>query len=167
MDEFAAIEDNFTSFAKHLAEDRAVRFSVLRSCSFFDPVPDEWLMRISDMAKIKTFYSDVCLTSEEDEMNAFYVILLGTAEAYRNNKLVGTIDTGECFGEAVFFTKGNAPSSATVIADFKIIAAEFDKAAVDSMQADAEAKTYMDRALLLALYKKLQGANRKIEELLL
>lgn len=166
MDEFEAIEDNFASFAKHLAEDAEVRFSVLRSCSFFDPVPNEWLTHISDMAKIRTFYSDVSLTTEEDEMKAFYVILLGTAEAYRNDKLVGTIGTGDCIGEGVFFANENMSSSATVIADYKIIAAEFDKAAVDILKADAEAKAYMDKALLLALFKKLQGANRKIEELL-
>jgi len=42
----------------------------------------------------------------------------------RNGKLVGTIDTGECIGEGVFFANENISSSATVIADYKIIAAE-------------------------------------------
>jgi CRP-like cAMP-binding protein len=130
-------------------------------------VPDEWLKQISDMAQIRTFYPDVCLTSQDDETKAFYVILRGTAEAYRNGKLIGTIDTGECIGEGVFFADGKVSSSATVIADYKIIAAEFNKAAVDSLQADAEAMKCMDKALLLALFKKLQGANRKIEKLLL
>lgn len=167
MDEFKAIEDNFASFAKLLVEDPAVRLKTLRGCSFFDPVPDEWLARISDMAQIRTFYSDVCLTSQDDETKAFYVILHGAAEAYRNGKLVGRIDTGECIGEGVFFANGNILSSATVIADYKIIAAEFDKACVDSLQADGEAMRHMDKALLLALFKKLQGANRKIEKLLL
>jgi CRP-like cAMP-binding protein len=167
MDEFKAIDDNFESFAKLLIEDPAVRYKTLRSCSFFNPVPDEWLSRISDMAQIRTFYSDVCLTSQEDETKAFYVILLGTAEAFRNGKLVGTINTGECIGEGVFFADGSISSSATVIADYKIIAAEFNKAAVDSLQADANAMIFMDKALLLALFKKLQGANRKIEKLLL
>ena len=167
MDEFEAIENNFTSLARLLVEDAAVRFKTLRGCSFFDPVPDKWLMRISDMAQIKTFYSDVRLTSQDDETKAFYVILLGTAEAYRNGKLVGTIDTGECFGEGVFFADVNISSSATVIADYKIIAAEFNKDVVASLQADAEAMACMDKALLLALFKKLQGANRKIEKLML
>jgi CRP-like cAMP-binding protein len=130
-------------------------------------VPDKWLMRISDMAQIKTFYSDVRLTSQDDETKAFYVILLGTAEAYRNGKLVGTIDTGECIGEGIFFVDDQISSSATVIADYKIIAAEFNKAAVDSLRADAEIMACMDKALLLGLFKKLQGANRTIEKLVL
>ncbi len=167
MDEFAAIEDNFSSFARLLVEDAAVRFKALRSCSFFDPVPDAWLVRIADMAQIRTFYSDVCLTRQDEETKALYVILLGSAEAYRNGKLVGTIDTGECIGEGVFFANADIASSATVIADYKIIAAQFDKTTIASLQADAGAMACIDKALLLALFRKLQGANRKIEQLLL
>ncbi len=167
MDEFEAIEDNFASYAKLLIEDIEARYKALRDCSFFNPVPDEWLQRISEMAVIETFNSDVCLTSQDDDTKAFYVILLGTAEAYRNGKLVGTIDTGDCFGEGIFFANGIITSSATVIADYKIIAAEFSKTAVENLQADANAMVFMDKALLLALFKKLQGANRKIEKLML
>jgi CRP-like cAMP-binding protein len=167
MDEFDHIDDNFASYAKLLIEDPVARFGALRDCSFFKPVPDEWLKRISEMAQIKTFYSDVCLTSQDEEMKAFYVILHGSAEAFRNGKLVGTIETGECFGEGIFFANGNITTSATVIADYKIIAAEFSKAVVEQLQADADAMISMDKALLLALFKKLKGANQKIEKLML
>lgn len=166
MDEFDAIEASYATFAKLIAEDSTVRFNALRKCCFFNPVPDEWLRHISELAKIRTYSSDDCLTSEGGDMNAFYVILLGTANAYRNDKLVGTISTGECIGEGMFFANENLTRSATVFADFRIIAAEFDKPGIDSLNVDTEAKAYMDKALLLALFKKLQGANRKIEELL-
>lgn len=167
MDDFEIIEDNFASYANLLLSDSEARYKALRGCSFFDPVSDEWLKRISEMAKIQTFNSDVCLTSQDDDTKAFYVILLGTAEAYRNGKLVGTINTGECFGEGIFFANGIITSSATVIADYKIIAAEFSQAVVEELKKNADAMISMDKALLLALFKKLQGANRKIEKLML
>jgi len=166
MDEFDAIQDNFASFAKQLAEDSTFRYNELRKCSFFDPVPNEWLTHISALAKIRTFSSDECLTSQGGDMKAFYVILLGTANAYCNNIIVGTIGTGECIGEGMFFSSESFSRTATVFADYQIIAAEFDKNGIDSLQIDAKAKAYMDKALLLALFKKLQGANRKIAELL-
>ena len=100
-------------------------------------------------------------------MKAFYVILYGTAEAFRNGKLVGTIETGDCFGEAIFFTDGTITTSATVIADDKIIVAEFSQTAIDALQSDTHVMVSMDKALLLALFKKLKGANQKIERLLL
>lgn len=166
MDEFETIEDNLANLAKRLTEDAAFRFSELRKCSFFDPVPDEWLRHISDLAKIHTFTSDELLTAEGGGTDAFYVILLGTANAYFCDKIVGTIDAGECIGESMFFASENLYRSATVFADYRIISAEFDKTGIENLRLDAEAKAYMDKALLLALFKKLQGANRKIAELL-
>jgi hypothetical protein len=54
-----------------------------------------------------------------------------------------------------------------VIADYKIIAAEFNKATVDILQSDVKAMACMEKAWLSGLFKKLQGANRKIEKMLL
>ena len=167
MNEFDAIDDHFASHARLLTDDPSARLSALRSCSFFQPVPDEWLQRISGMAQIRTFHSDVRITSQDDGMKAFYVILYGTAEAYRNGKVVGTIETGDCFGEGIFFTDGTLTTSATVIADDKIIAAEFSKTVIEALQSDPHMMVSMDKALLLALFKKLKGANQKIERLML
>jgi CRP-like cAMP-binding protein len=167
MDEFDAIDDHFARYAKLLMEDRSARYGALRKCSFFQPVPDDWLQRICERARIRTFHSDVSITSQDDEMKAFYVILYGAADAYRNGKVVGTIETGDCFGEGIFFTDGTITTSATVIADDKIVAAEFGKAAIEALRSDPLAMVSVDKALLLALFKKLKGANEKIERLLL
>jgi CRP-like cAMP-binding protein len=97
MKEFDTIDDHFASYARLLTDDASARFNALRNCSFFRPVPDESLQRFSQMAQIRSFASDFCLTSQDDDMKAFYVILYGAAEAFRNGKLVGTIETGDCF----------------------------------------------------------------------
>jgi CRP-like cAMP-binding protein len=167
MDLFETIEDPFASYASQLTGDATARLAALRGCTFFQPVPDDWLQRIAPMAQVKTFTSEVCITTQDEEMKAFYVILYGAAEAYRNGKVVGTIETGDCFGEAIFFGDGTLTTSATVIADDKIIAAEFSKDAIDALRADPQAMVSMDKALLLALFKKLKGANEKIERLML
>ena len=167
MDEFDAIDDHFARHARLLADDPAARFDALRSCSFFQPVADDGLQRIAGMAQIRTFHSDVRITSQDDGMKAFYVILYGAADAYRNGKVVGTIETGDCFGEGIFFTDGTLTTSATVIADDKIIAAEFSQTVIQALQADPHVMVSLDKALLLALFKKLKGANQKIERLML
>lgn len=167
MDDFAAIEDRFASHAQRLIKDPAARLEAFQDCPFFAPIADEGRRRLSALARIEVFNSDVCLTAQDEEVKAFYVILMGAAEAFHNGKRVGTIDTGECFGEGIFFADGSLASSATVIADYRIIAAVFDKAAVDALRRDGELMVGMDKALLLALFRKLQRANRKIEQLLL
>lgn len=167
MDEFDAIDDHFARYAKLLAEDAPARLDALRKCSFFKPVSDEWLQRISKMAQIRTFHSDVSITTQDEDMKAFYVILYGAADAYRNGKVVGKIETGDCFGEGIFFRDGGPTASATVIADDKIVAAEFSKAAIEELRTDPHLMVSMDKALLLALFKKLNGANEKIARLML
>jgi CRP-like cAMP-binding protein len=167
MDVFDTIDDRFESHARQLLEDGSARLAALRGCSFFQPVPDEWLLRIAEMAQIRTFHSDVCITSQDDDMKAFYVILYGEAEAFHNGKLVGTIESGDCFGEGIFFADGSITTSATVIADDKIIVAEFSQTAIDALRADPHAMVSMDKALLMALFKKLKRANEKIERLML
>lgn len=167
MDEFAAIEDRFAAHAKRLIDDPTARYEALRGCQFFAPVADAGLQRIASLARIQVFNSDVCLTAQDEEAKAFYVILMGAAEAFHNGKRVGTIDTGECFGEGIFFADGSVASSATVIADYRIIAAEFDQSAVVQLRADSVLMVSMDKALLLALFRKLQRANRQIEQLML
>ncbi|BCK87457.1 hypothetical protein MIZ01_1236 [Sideroxyarcus emersonii] len=164
MNELDAIQASLASFTKRLDEVSTDRFHELRKCSFFDPIPSEWLKPISEQAEIRTFAAGDCLTSEGDDMNVFYVVLYGTATVYFSRKVVGTIRSGECIGEGMFFANETISRSATVIADGQVIAAEIKHAGIDRLR--GEAKAYMDKALLLALFKKLQGANRKIEELL-
>ena len=164
MNELDAIQASLASFTKRLDEVSTDRFNELRKCSFFDPIPSEWLKPISEQADIRTFSPGDCLTSEGDDMNAFYVVLYGTATVYYSRKIVGTIRSGECIGEGMYFANENISRSATVVADGQVIAAEIKKIGIDRLQ--GETKSYMDKALLLALFKKLQGANRKIEELL-
>ncbi len=164
MDELDAIQASLASFTKRLDEAVSDRFNELRKCSFFDPIPSEWLTPIAEQAEIKTFAQGAALTNEGEDMSSLYVILFGTATAYFKNKPVGTIRSGECIGEGVLFATETLERSATVIADDQVVVAEIKKSGLDNIR--GEAKAYIDKALLLALFKKLQGANRKIEELL-
>lgn len=161
----AAIAEGLAAYAQQLRSDEAARFRALRECSFFAPVPDDSLRRIAAQADISIFHSDLCLTTQDEETQRFYVILRGSADAYRNGKRAGAIDSGECIGEAIFFAEGAPLSSATVVADYRIIAATLDREAVAALREDAALMVALDKALLLALFRKLQNANRRIEEL--
>ncbi len=164
MNELDAIQASLASFTQRLDEVASDRFNELRKCSFFDPIPSEWLQPISQLAEIKTFAHGYSITSEGDEMAAFYVILFGKAVVHVRGEPVGHILSGECIGEGTFFANENISRSATVLAEGEVIAAEIRKGEIGQLSGDT--KAYMDKALLIALFKKLQGANRKLEELM-
>ncbi len=164
MSESDAIQTSLASFTKCLDEASTDRFNELRKCSFFDPVPSKCLGPISEQTIIRTFSAGDTLTSEGEDMNPFFIFLFGTATVYHNKKVVGMIRSGECIGEGMFFANENLSRSATVIADGQLVAAEINKKGVERLT--GEPKAYLDKALLLALFKKLQRANIKIESLL-
>jgi signal-transduction protein with cAMP-binding, CBS, and nucleotidyltransferase domain len=165
MSEIDDIEISLASFIRHLG-DTTSRYSELRKCSFFDPIPNEYLETISRLTQIRTFAAGEKLTREGDPTNTFYVVLLGTTTVYCNEKRVGKISYGECIGEGTFFNNQNISRSATVIADEQVVVAELDRTSIEILRREAKVKEYMDRALMIALFKKLQGANQRIQELL-
>lgn len=158
-----AIQSSLASFTKQIDEMSSDKFNEMRKCSFFDPIPGEWLTEIAKDARIVTFAPGKEIIHEGNAMNAFYVLLFGTASVFLNQKNVGAIRSGECVGESTFFPDKSMSRAATVIADSKVIAVEITGMAVNKFEGDL--KTYMDKALLLALYKKLQFANLRIEQL--
>ncbi len=158
-----AIQASLANFTKGIDEVSTNQFEEMRKCSFFDPIPSECLAKIATVSQVKTLAAEAHITTEGDKMDSFHVILYGTATAYVHDKVVGVIRSGECIGEGTFFGNEQFTRSATVITDGEVIVVEIRKSVVDKMEGDV--KAYMDRALLLALFKKLQAANKKIEEL--
>ena len=165
MNEIDDIESSLASFISHL-EDSSRRYSELRKCSFFAPIPNEYLESISRLTQIRTFSTGEKLTREGDPTHTFYVVLRGTTTVYCNEKRVGKIGYGECIGEGTFFNNKNISRSATVIADGQVVAAELDRTSIEVLRREEKVKDYLDKALLIALFKKLQGANQRIQELL-
>lgn len=164
MDEIDAIQASLASFTQRLDDVASDSFNEIRKCSFFDPIPSEQLHPIAELATIHTFVQGDKLTSEGEEISSFFVILFGRASVHVRDNEVAVIHSGECIGESTFFASEAASRSATVIAEGEVIAAEIKKADIGKLT--GESRTYMDKALLNALFRKLQQANRKIEELL-
>ena len=159
-----AIHASLANFTKRLEDVSCDRFNEMRKCSFFDPFPSRCLAEIAKVSEVKTLAAGQKITREGDAMDAFHVLMYGTATVYFNNKVVGSIKSGECIGEGTFFGNQLFRRSATVITDGEAIVVEIRKTVVDKME--GELKSYMDKALLLALFGKLQAANKKIGELL-
>lgn len=164
MDELDAIQTSLASFTQRLDEVALNQFNEMRKCSFFDPIPSEALQSIARLTSIKTFKNGEQITTEGDEITVFYVILFGKASVHVRNNEVAVLHSGECFGEAAFFATEVTSRSATVISEGEVIAAEMRKSDIKSLS--GEELTYLDKALMNALFRKLQHANRKIEELL-
>lgn len=159
------ILSSLSSFTQRFDDVTSDRISKMRECSFFDPLPSEHLAEIVNNSRIVSFTAGDKITTEQDVIRPFYVLIFGSATAYFDHKEVGRILSGECLGESAFFTKEAPTRSATVIADGEVIAVEMNQFDIEAIP-DAT-RMFLDKALLLALFKKLQTANKRMQNTLL
>lgn len=166
MSELNDIQTSLADFTQSLDDHAYSCFSELRKSYFFDRIPNEALLLIAERVKIKSYAAGDFITKEGESLNSFYVILFGMTTVCIQDLVVGTIIGGECIGEGTFFANVNILRTASVIADEEVRVAEIDKNGIDCLLADEKLMAYMNKALLLALFKKLQCANRRIQDLL-
>lgn len=159
----AEIQQSLENFTRHFDAFISDQFSEMRSCAFFDAVPDEFLSNLVNVTNMLAFDAGETIISENDAMGSFYVVLFGTASVYVKQKKVGNIFRGECIGEGAFFAK-HQKRSASVKADGKVIVLEITKRNIDAI--DRETQKYLNKALLQAMFNKLQAANGKIVSLM-
>jgi CRP-like cAMP-binding protein len=154
------ILNSLNSFTKRIQEASSDQFNKIRSCSFFDPIPSQYLAEVASKSHISSFTQGQKIATEHDIVRHFYVIIFGSASVQVDNHSVGRILSGECLGESAFFTQEAPARSATVIAEGEVIAVEMSHADIASIS--DETRVFLDKALLLALFKKLQTANKHI-----
>lgn len=152
------IANSLTTFTKSVGEATQDRFEKMRGCSFFNPIPREYLAELASLFRVVHFSAKDKITTEQDVIRPFYVLIFGSATAYFDHRIVGHILSGECLGESAFFTNEVPARSAAVIADNDVIALEMSPMNI-GMISDAT-RMFLDKALLLALFKKLQAANK-------
>lgn len=159
----AEIQQHLDTFTQHCAAFISDQFSEMRSCSFFSVVPDEPLASLAKVSDMITFKAGDKIITEGDAVKSFYVMLFGSATVYVRKKKVGGILAGECMGEGAFFAQETPTRLASVVADSEVILLEINKKGIDSI--DETTQKYLNKALLLAMFKKLQAANNKINKL--
>lgn len=146
------------SFTQSMSASENERSKQMRDCSFFNPVPTDKLAELVTNSRVVKFSAGNKLTSEDDLKSTFYVLLYGTATVYVDGQDVGRILSGECLGESTFMGNAIHAPSATVVADCDLAAIEMNQ--TDIQFISPETQTFIDKALLLSLLKKLQKANR-------
>ncbi len=162
MDDYDQINDDIMlslqNFTQSMSALSSERFNQLRDCSFFNPIPSDQLAVLVTYSRVVKFLEGAKLTYENDLSTTFYVLLYGTATVYFDGQEVGRILSGECVGESAFMGKAVNAASATVVADCDLAAIEMNQ--MDIALIPSATQNYVDKALLLSLFKKLEKANR-------
>lgn len=115
------------------ADSETQKFNILKSLPFFQDFSEIELwevLRISIWGRVP---SGTFLVNEGNKGNYFFIIADGNARIMKNNKSLGTLGKGHCFGEMCYIRQGALTRTATIMADtpvalFKIKADSLRKA---------------------------------------
>jgi serine/threonine-protein kinase len=83
---------------------RGEKRHILKKLKFFSDFTDSHLDEIMTVSTVLSFALGEVISREGDIDNSFYIIMQGTAKVIKADKLLVTLNQGDCFGEIGFLT---------------------------------------------------------------
>ena len=98
--------------------------------------------------------------TEGEQETAFYIITKGGVEVVKNQKVVGMMKQGDCFGEIAFLTR--QPRNATIMARTEVSLMRVSTSLMERASTETQLRYY--RIFLENLIARLSQATDKLVE---
>ena len=92
----------------------------LRRLRFFDRFSDSEIEEVLNASSLSNHAAGSVIVQEGEIENAFYIVVLGSAEVRRMGRTLHRLEKGDCYGEAGFLSTQR--STCSVIADSQVLA---------------------------------------------
>jgi len=165
-DEFAR---DLVAFISYSVEPQAEffdteKFDTVRSLSFFKNFTDVELWEVLRISVWHKFDADHHLITEGEEGRHFYILAQGTVKVLKQERLLGILHKGECFGEMAHLAEKESKRSADVVAKTHLTLIEIDPEVL--AKASQGCRYQFSEVFLRMLVKRLSVANTRISHLL-
>jgi CRP-like cAMP-binding protein len=137
--------------------DEAIFQLYLREVPMFQACSEEELSAVAYLAAPRAFDEGAAVVREGETGDEFFVLMTGTATVRRQGREVGTLASGDYFGELALFDP--APRNATVTADAPISVAVLER---DRFQTALDAVPAMRDALLHGMARRLHEVDAQV-----
>jgi eukaryotic-like serine/threonine-protein kinase len=138
---------------KYLALSKVEMLQLLSDADFWE---------LASAGKWSRAPKSTIILKEEDSGTSFFFLAKGEAKVTRGNRLLNTVNEGECFGEMAYIRGGEEPRHATVQAVGDVLIAEFVPEALEKM--GHQAQLHLTRALVRNVVDRLVLANSRIAQ---
>ena len=140
--------------------DMQEKWKTLRYLAFFRDFSDDQITEVVNASEWKDFATgNVIVTAGEPE-TAFYIIAKGGVEVVKNDKVVGLMKQGDCFGEIAFLTR--QPRNATIMARTDVSLMSISASLMEQASSETQIRYY--RIFLENLIARLSQATDKLVE---
>jgi CRP-like cAMP-binding protein len=138
--------------------DQQEQFATLRRLRFFHEFSHAEIWEVMRASTWSTFQPGEEIVKEGEMDDRFYILVSGQCGVVRNGVEVGTIDTGECFGETGY-VKG-ARRTATIRASMPVTVLKVSSTLLEQVSAPCQLR--FNRQFLSTLISRLQNAEARI-----
>ncbi len=146
------------------AMPEAEKFDTLRRLDFFRAFSDVELWEVLRLAKWQRLAAATTLIQEGDIGSSFFILAEGEVEVRKQNKLLGVLKAGECFGEMAYLGKHKFQRSASVLSRSDVVVIEIRAETLP--RASELCLHHFNGAFLELLVDRLSAANLRLSRLL-
>ena len=140
--------------------DMQEKWKTLRYLAFFKDFSDEQITEVVNASEWKDFEKGTVIVTEGEPETSFYVIAKGGVEVVKNDKVVGLMKQGDCFGEIAFLT--HQPRNATIMARTEVSLMSVSASLMEQASTETQVRYY--RIFLENLISRLSQATDKLVE---
>ena len=140
--------------------DMQEKWKTLRYLAFFKDFSDEQITEVVNASEWKEFEKGNVIITEGEPETAFYIIAKGGVEVVKNDKVVGLMKQGDCFGEIAFLTR--QPRNATILARTEVSLMSVSASMMEQASTETQIRYY--RIFLENLIARLSQATDKLVE---
>lgn len=135
--------------------DAEEKMNIARSLGFFDDFSDAELWEIIHACSWQEFEPGTEIIVEGDIDDSFYIISSGSVEVFKNNKVIGLLQKGDCFGEMGYLAK--TERSASINAQNYVQLMKINSTLID--QVSVECQLHFSKRFLSVLVKRLSDTT--------
>ncbi|MDH3217890.1 MAG: serine/threonine-protein kinase [Gammaproteobacteria bacterium] len=140
--------------------DMQEKWKTLRYLAFFKDFSDEQITEVVNASEWKEYEKGTVIVTEGEQETAFYIIAKGGVEVVKNDKVVGLMKQGDCFGEIAFLTR--QPRNATIVARTDVSLMSVSTSLMEQASTETQLRYY--RIFLENLISRLSQATDKLVE---
>ena len=140
--------------------DMQEKWKTLRYLAFFKDFSDDQITEVVNASEWKEFEKGNVIVTEGEPETAFYIIAKGGVEVVKNDKVVGLMKQGDCFGEIAFLTR--QPRNATIMARTEVSLMSVSASLMEQASTETQIRYY--RIFLENLISRLSQATDKLVE---
>ncbi|MBV8853377.1 MAG: cyclic nucleotide-binding domain-containing protein, partial [Sinobacteraceae bacterium] len=135
--------------------DQQEQFSLLRRLKFFHEFSHEDIWEVLRASSWQDYDAGEEIVKEGEMDDRFYIIVSGSCTVERHGSRLGTLDTGDCFGEASYVP--GAKRTATICSATDVTVLKVSSTLLEQVSASCQLR--FNRVFLSALISRLQNAE--------